>query len=355
MAKNHYAAYLTVALPDGTKKQLKFYGSTQKEANAKRDEAKVLNDRGLLTFNSKTPLRRYAEEYHKTYIEPNYGAKNAAQIWQRFETVFLSELGNMPVSSIKKTHLVKCLNKTEGKSQSYYDTVYRSMRGLFRAALEDGIIIKNPTDGMKKDKRTKGERRALTQIERQTIFPILQTNPRYAFFAVMLGCGLRPGEVTALTWSCVDFKEKTVTVTQSKKVDGEIGSPKSRAGLRTVPAPDFVLDMIAKQPKTGAFIFTKHYAPLWKCFLREVHEVRGGKVDCKGNILVCGDGIGDDLMPYYLRHTFCTMMAENNVPIKTAQKYMGHSSVDMTMQIYSHASEEMDRQAKEKMANMFAV
>ena len=215
MAKN-YAAYLTVTLPDGTKKQLKFYGKTQKEADAKRDEAKVLNDRGLLTFNSKTPLRHYAEEYHKTYIEPRYGKGNGEQMWKRFETVVLEEIGNQPIGNIKKTHLVKCFNKTEDKSQSYYDLLFLYTRGVFRAAVEDGLLTKSPAEGLKRDKRKKGERRALTQRERELIFPILKTNPKYAFFAVMLGCGLRPGEVAALTWSCVDFKNKTVTVSQNK-------------------------------------------------------------------------------------------------------------------------------------------
>ena len=356
MAKKHYAAYLTVTLPDGTKKQLKFYGSTQKEADAKRDEAKVLNDRGLLTFNDKTPLRRYAEEYHKTYIEPRYDRVNAGQMWKRFEDVFLADLGNMPIGSIKRTHITRCLNKTADKSQSYYNMLLLFTRGVFRAAMDDGMINKNPMDGIKREQRAKGERRALTQEERKVIFPILQTDPRYAFFAVMLGCGLRPGEVEALTWPCVNFVKGEITVAQNHKADGSFGSPKTKSGYRTVPMPEFVANVLRQIPRTSTLVFMDvNYHYRWVKLLQDVHAAAGGKVDCNGRIIVCGKDIGEDIVPYYLRHTFCTMMAENEVPIKTAQKYMGHANARMIMEIYSHTSEKMEQQAKEKMANMFAI
>lgn len=356
MTKKHYAAYLTVTLPDGVKKQLKFYGSTQKEADAKRDEAKILNERGLLTFNDKTPLRRYAEEYHKTYIEPRYDRVNAGQMWKRFEDVFLADLGNLPIGSIKRTHITRCLNKTADKSAGYCRLLMVFAKGMFAAALADGLITRNPMDGVKLENRESGKRRALTERERAVMFPIIQSDPSHAFFAIMLGCGLRPGEVIALTWPCVNFTKKEIVVTQNRKADGTIGTPKTSSGNRTVPAPDFVLKLLAQLPKTGTTVFNfTNYQKQWVKLMREVHEAAGGKMDRMGNIIICGDGIGADITPYYLRHTFCTMMAENDVPIKTAQKYMGHANASMIMEIYSHASEKMEQQAKEKMANMFAI
>ena len=63
----YYYAYLSVIMPSGEKKMLKFYGKTQKEADEKKNKARWEYENGLLSFNNKTPFKRWAEEWLETY------------------------------------------------------------------------------------------------------------------------------------------------------------------------------------------------------------------------------------------------------------------------------------------------
>ena len=92
----------------------------------------------------------------------------------------------------------------------------------------------------------------------------------------------------------------------------------------------------------------------WKKLTHAAQIAGGARTAADGSIITYADGIGLDLTPYNLRHTFATMLCENDVPIKVAQKLMGHADASMIMKIYAHASEELERQAAAKMKDMFS-
>ena len=58
--------------------------------------------------------------------------------------------------------------------------------------------------------------------------------------------------------------------------------------------------------------------------------------------------IGEDLKPYNLRHTYATELAEKGVPLKTAQYLLGHADIRITANIYTHITEKMIEEAREK-------
>jgi site-specific recombinase XerD len=77
-----------------------------------------------------------------------------------------------------------------------------------------------------------------------------------------------------------------------------------------------------------------------------IMDIKAGAKTYRNKIIV--HAIKQDLIPYFLRHTYATQLAEKGVDIKTAQYLLGHSNIAMTANIYTHVTQKMIDQAREK-------
>ncbi|MGI5927158.1 MAG: tyrosine-type recombinase/integrase [Thermacetogeniaceae bacterium] len=81
-------------------------------------------------------------------------------------------------------------------------------------------------------------------------------------------------------------------------------------------------------------------------------QIEAGAKLSHDQLIVNAKDIGQDITPYYLRHTYATMLCENNVPIKAAQYFMGHTDSKMLMDIYADNSDIMQEQGKQILTQM---
>ena len=354
----YYTAYLSI-MENGERKYKKFYGATQKEADAKRDKAKWEYENGLLTLTRKTPFGRYAESYLETYVKPAY---RSVQLYRCRHNMFMktfAPLQNVEMHELRKSHLQRCINDLQGYSSSYIKTMVIMVKAMCKAAVADDVIIKDPSLALVTPSYTEHQRRALTDEERELLMLAADKVDNGEFFAVMLCCGLRPQEVRALTWNNIDLKKKLLSVTGAIKTGEKTkGSTKSTAGMRTVVMPDRLVDMLKQRKKTAGYVFggAKAFTPqgvrtLWS-HVYFMMDVIGGAVVQNGQIITHSQKVGRDLTPYYLRHTYATALAENGVDMKTAQYLLGHSSITMTAKVYTHVTPKMLETAAEKIRDL---
>ena len=157
--------------------------------------------------------------------------------------------------------------------------------------------------------------------------------------ALALGCGLRRGEVLGLRWADVDFETEELHVRQTVRPDGTFGGPKTAAGRRAVPMPDFVVESLlrhrAEQRKlrlfmgprwsdhdlvypsqTGAPLHPRSLWNRWENF-RRAHRLA--------------------LRFHDLRHAYATLMGESGADINDLKELMGHSRSSVTMDMYQKA------------------
>ncbi len=163
----------------------------------------------------------------------------------------------------------------------------------------------------------------------------------------MLYCGLRPGEVAALIWKDVDLAKRTIHVTRALKADNTINLPKTSSGIRDVPIPDVLIPRLQEERK-GPFelVCTNSYGnsytessiqAMWESFRNQLNIAAGCKVF--RNQVQPPYAISKDLTLYCYRHTYCTDLQAAGVPINVAKELMGHSSISVTAQIYTHKSD----------------
>ena len=168
---------------------------------------------------------------------------------------------------------------------------------------------------------------------------------------ICLYTGIRIGELCALQWRDISFNEKVIVIGHTmqrlqnddpnalNKTKIIITEPKSKASLRTIPLPDFVVHVI--KPLAG---LPSAYILSGEC--KTMIEPRTMQNKFKGYL---DKGQISDANFHSLRHTFATRCIEAGFDIKTLSEILGHSSVKITLDRYVHSSMELKRSNMEKL------
>ena len=191
------------------------------------------------------------------WVELKRGLKdNTFQNYQYMYTQFVYEnLGKMKVNQIKSSDVRRFYNLLADERNlkiATIDNVHTVLHQVLQLAVEDDYLRSNPSDNALKELKQAHnmdteKKRALTIEEQQVFMDFLESSRQYnhwkPIFAVMLGTGLRVGEVTGLRWEDLDFENKTISVNHTlvyynHKENGcyfNVHTPKTKAGSRIVP------------------------------------------------------------------------------------------------------------------------
>lgn len=219
-------------------------------------------------------------------------------------------------------------------SQATMDVMHETLSTMLRAALADGLVA---TNAAKEAGRPKGgrasSRRALPESEMRRLSHALDpSDGRQLAVLLCLTCGLRKGEVVALRWS--DWDGESVHVERADDGTGHDKPPKTPAGVRSVPAPSWlapVLDGLRGDPPE----------PL--CMDAWGRRIGGGALSTWWHGFRAS--VGTDATLHELRHSYLTQLARAGVHPRVMMRLAGHESMKVCMEIYTHVSDDMQRDA----------
>ena len=244
-------------------------------------------------------------------------------------------IGQMRIDSVKPLHCQEIMNAQRDKSVTQINEVMHALRFIFSHAVQNGMIETSPAAALVKPTAHKKEqRRALTAYEREHITRIGMSERRFYYFMLMLFCGCRPSESADAMGDDIQL------------IDGynvlHIRGTKTAFSDRFVPIPDILYHQIKNTPSgehiavynNGNIITPDNRSRLWRSFTRQVNLSMGCKT--YRNALLPPLPLDDNLVPYCLRHEYCTDLARRGIDIRIAQKLMGHASVKMTANIYTN-------------------
>ena len=332
-------------------------GKDQKEADQKAAIKQDRLKRGEVGISANMTVKRWAEEWLETYKRPTVTDKSYKDYKRQIDNIIVPAIGNMRVCDVKDIHLQKIMNSRAGKSLTRVKLLKNTIRAIFTRARQSKLIIDDPSEFLEMPKAKNGTHRSITDFEREHFLKVAETHHAGLMFKVMLYCGLRTGEVVALSWSDIDFAARMLHVRRAAESGtNDIKEPKTRAGVRSVPIPDDIYDdLLGKrglpfeplftQPSTGQRHTENSRTQAWNSFKREmdismgaVFEKRKAK-DEKMRMTKVLSVVAPDLVPYCLRHTYCTDLQNKGVPINVAKYLMGHSNIQVTAGIYTHISD----------------
>ena len=142
---------------------------------------------------------------------------------------------------------------------------------------------------------------------------------------IQLHTGLRIGEVLALTPQDIDFKNKTISITKTRLKNRQISPPKTLTSIRTIEVSDFILKILLDFISSNQFIFKIEYSYVSLVF---------NKAKTNSHIF---------------RHTHVALLIEAGVPIKVISERLGHANVNTTLSIYTHVTENMKVDLRNKL------
>lgn len=355
---------------DGRPARKYFYGHSRAEAERKRDEYKARLASGFsLDVNMTVSqwidifLRTYRSRVNEAYL------KSDERPYRRLEAV----LGRMRLLDVRESHLQDALNDVSGMSFSTVDKYRQAIQRLFERARKNKLIADNPAADLIMPPFVKGSHRALERWEIELILDNWNTKASHAglWMMLMLLCGLRRGEMMALTWDAVDLVNRTlevrrVAVIRKNRVKIEERA-KTDAGLRTLPLCKVLCDALLTVPeekRIGYVCLSAKGLPLTESayergaetFCRVLERIlngepptqRGRRTDVerkkaeKEKDLPLKERKVFSFTAHDLRHTYATALYDAGVPVKAAQYFLGHADIRITLELYTHLSKERE-------------
>ena len=263
------------------------------------------------------------------------------------------------IKNIKKHHLQEILNELISENKNSTARQARlTMKQIFSQAQENEYIYKNPALNIQIPKIDKPKKRALTTDEIY-LFTNADLKPdEKAFIFLILYCGLRRGEALALTSSDIDLVNRKISINKTlifKGNDAEIKlSPKTDAGIRTIPIVDNLFDILTEyMTDRNEYLFTmKNGEIMSKSSFRKFWDRIIAKTENFAE--TSKKSIGTDITPHIFRHTYATNLYHAGIDIKTAQYLLGHSSIQVTLDIYTHLENENNTKTQDILNNYFS-
>lgn len=311
------------------------YGYSDTELTRKKTEKIEALKRNELLIESGMSVKAWAEQFVEVYKAHDMNANSLKNYQYNLDHYILESIGSVKLKNVKSVMLQGILNEHSDKSQSLIHKLKITMNEMFEKAVENDLIMKNPARNLTEPKGTKGTRRSLTAREEEAFLTAAKKHQHGLLFMLMWGCGCRPSEAENVCGRDIQ--------TIKGKLFLHIRGTKTKAADRYVPIPPEVAEMLPENPEPflplcrtsqGNKIDARHQRRLWKSMEREMNIALGCKMH--RNELLPPYPLADDLCSYCLRHTFCTNLQKRGVDIRTAQKLMGHASITMTANIYSH-------------------
>jgi integrase len=293
----------------------------------------------------KTPFDTFARDYIET-------SRSGAHATREKRTIFVRKhlapfFGSKPIGKIDPSMVRRFIAELDDKGLGAWSVhgIYGLFQTMMTAALEEGYIMRTPcTASVRKALPSikSGSLRAKRWITATEVESLAEhIDPRYKVAVLVMGyMGLRRGEMAGLQRADVDLKRKTLSVNWSlADVNGhlELKAPKTESSRRKLEIPGFLVNDLRKhllEFSDKDHVFT---AP-------EGGPIRPGKWSQRF-FTPAAKAVGLlPLTPHDLRHTAVSLLIKQGAHAKEIQAWCGHSTFQMTMDVYGHLFPEQNLQ-----------
>lgn len=289
-------------------------------------------------------------------------------------------------SSIKMQTAKAICSYCHLKFDEYFEQVYkvqeysaetikghrRILRAVFNEAVRYEWIAKNPVSKTKIGVKTGNTNISIKPVEEKEVFSIAEVKQfirlldelpedmiyRRVPVKFMVLTGVRTAELHGLRWEDFDFEKKIVHIRRNRLATKGFGvyekDPKSRTSKRDIPLPQELIDDLKKYMDWFRLADDEFDSKLNEYYFavniyREPEGVAGlgqwlAKFEKRNGL--------KRVSPHGLRHTYCSILLAQNVPIQTVSKYLGHSDSTITLEVYSHFIPDTQERVTNALSNL---
>ncbi|WP_034438081.1 tyrosine-type recombinase/integrase [Clostridium ihumii] len=345
--------------------------------NTKKEALEALND-AIYKYNNGfiEPKKMTYDEYMHDWLEfikENRKLNTYERYNQLYKNNIAPYIGNLLLKDIKALNIEKLLNKA--KKQGLSNTTVQGIYGVINSSLNRAVKLQIINDNIcrfvERPKREKFVAETLTIDEFNMILNELDKNNYgdYMFSLALtttLELGLRRGELGGLEWNDINFDNNSIRIKNNLIYTNnsvELGTPKTEDSNRAIYASNELLlkfkayrkiqalnkleygefyEKNVFNGKTFDFIFT------WE----NGKYIHPNYYTLKFSRIIKKLGIEKKVRFHDLRHTNATLLLQQGIDFKTIQVRLGHSDINTTLNIYSHVTTDMQKNATEKISSL---
>lgn len=374
--KNGKWSCTTDATPDpltGQRRQITRRGDTKKEAMRR---AQLAADD---VSKERQTMKRTVQEVYDEWLNVYKETVKASSVKTRVTAMkpFLSKHGKHLISKLQINDIQKFLieRRDTGISKHHIAGTRTALNLMFDFALKNGYVESNivkdtviPKANKKSQLLINAKKKYLEKDEIQNFLAGVKSSGRrnaYSVALTMLSTGLRVGEVLALTWSDIDLEKHVLTVSKTLYERGadeggfDFAPPKTEDSNRVVSFNSELLEELKRmkvQYNKEKLIGLRNPKSQFRDLVftgRNQQPVRAVTISAVFNAIYKAYGIENVNGTHILRHTHITMLVEAGVDLPVIMERVGHSNINITLEIYTHVTKKMQQQSDDKINEYF--
>jgi len=333
------------------------YGASYGEVKRKLLPLKTAYNTQAMQARCTAPLGDYLLMRLGTQRNSRIKASSYDSYFRIVHNHLLPLLGDVPMHKLNEQHVQQCLHRLQDKglSAGTVRNIFRYLSGTVRVAVKNGAMSRDVCAEVAPPKAKKPSVHALSRAQQQALDKMAREKQSIEVL-LALHTGMRVGEISALRWTDIDLDNRLLTVNHTMqrlnlhkhgtKTQVQLGEPKSDSSQRNIPISAQLACMLAKhrQVSPGEFVVQSRS----KAFAEpRVVQYRFARLLELADLPKVGF--------HALRHSFATRCMELNVDVATISKLLGHSSVKLTLDIYTDSLLEQQYAAVNKLDGLAAA
>lgn len=341
----------------------KIISGKKKDAENKLIELSQQNSLGLLSDARNQTLNDYLDLWLKSVAKPRLGYRTFKDYEDLLKRYVREPLGKIKLCDLKAVHIQKLYGDMQerGLSARMVRYTHAILSSALKKAVQLDVLPRNVAQFVQLPKQTRKEMDTLTKEEVKLFLETLKSERLAPLFSFALITGMRPQEYCALQWKDVDLEKGTATIQRAmvwhRKGGGwHFGQPKTSRSRRTIPLPVSTvkelqahrIKQLEERMKLGAawqkydLVFPSEIGtPLLPRNVMRVFKRNLKKAQIRESIRL-----------YDLRHTTATLLLQAGINPKVVSERLGHSTIILTLDVYSHVLPTMQEDASAQLEAM---
>lgn len=360
-----YAVVVDIGRDENGKRKQKWFHGFDKKKDAQTYLNKILNQIETNTFivPDKLTVSEFIQEWFREIVQPNLKDTTIDGYRYFIDGHIIPGIGAINLQKLQPINIQQFYTKElesgrlDGKgglSPKSVLNIHRILKKSLNYALKVQMISRNVAEFVEVPKQKKYNAAFLNEQQVKEMLEALKDSNAYIPALLGVSLGLRRGEVFGLRWMDINFNNSTISIKQTlvnTRNGLQFQSPKSETSNRVIIAPQKVVEELKLYKEKQNTI---------KDIMGEAYE-DNDLVNCYGNGKAINpstfsktfyDELQKRKLPHIrfhdLRHTNATIMLKHNIPAKVASERLGHSTIGITLDLYSHVLKEMQQEAANK-------
>lgn len=353
------SVYLGIDQVTGKKAKTSVTGRTRKEVKQKAKHAQDDFKSNGCTVTKVVPIKNYQElaelwlESYQLTVKPQTFIATRRMFYNHLIPVF----GTLRLTKLSVSYIQSFINDLSTQLV-HYAVVHSINRRVLQYGVSLQLLPFNPARDIILPKQPKRENKAIKFIAPDDLKALMGYMERlsnqkyghyldYILYSVLLATGCRFGEVVALEWSDIDLDNGTISITKNySRLLKLIGTPKSKAGVRVISIDKKTINMLRLYKNRQRQLFLETGARASSVvFATPTKEYQNMATRQESLDRRCAE-IGITRFTFHaFRHTHASLLLNAGINYKELQYRLGHATLAMTMDIYSHLSADKEKEA----------